>query len=997
MPDPTRPTRDVPSRDASEGGAGSLVAFPGPRPAERPPDNLPLQLTSFVGREREMAEVKRLLANQRLLTLTGPGGCGKTRLVLRVAQDLVEEFEDGVWLVELASLSDPAVMAQTVAFTLGVREQPGRSLTETLADYLRPREMLLVLDNCEHLVEACADLTDALLRACPGLRILATSRETLGIAGETSWLVPSLSLPAGRHPPAIEEMPRYEAVRLFIERTTAVLPGFTLTDRNTQAVAQVCQRLDGIPLAIELAAARARVLAVEQIAARLDGCFRLLAAGSRTALPRHRTLRATIDWSHELLSEEERALFRGLSVFAGGFTLEAVEAVCAGEGIEEDEVLDLLSHLVDKSLVVVEERGGEARYRLLETVRQYGHEKLLESEAAEAIRRRHASFFLALAEEVEPKLKGGESRLWLERLEIEHDNLRAALRWAADAGEVETQLRLAGALWWFWLRNGHLSEGRRWLEDALERVEASARTAARAKVLWGAGFLAFSQVSHPAARSRLEESAGICREIGDRRGLASALSFMSLVMAHQGDPAEARPLAEEGVRLFREDGGDRWGLAIALTNMGVVAEAQADYELAIPLFEQSAAILRELGDKWPLSLPLRHLGIVTSRQGDYVRAERLYKESLASLRELGEKWLISLCLEELAGVACAQGQHARAARLWGAEETICEAIGATVRALYRADYDRGVAAARAGLGEEAFEAAWAQGRAMTLEEAIAHALDEPTTPQQEEDTPSPAAPTASAEAKAPPELRIFALGPARVERGEETLASSEWTYAKSRELLFYLLAHPSRTKAQIGLALWPEASPSQLRSTFHNVLHHLRHALGRPEWVVFEKGRYSFNRSLGYFYDVEAFESKLAQARRAEDEAPAQAIPYLKEAVELYGGGFLEDSAESEWAFVRQEELRRTYQEALLGLGRLLFAEGRYAEAVEAYRRLIGHDTLLEEAHRELMRCQARMGERGRALRHYRDLLELLREELGSSPAPETSELYERLRRGEDI
>ena len=287
---------------------------------------------------------------------------------------------------------------------------------------------------------------------------------------------------------------------------------------------------------------------------------------------------------------------------------------------------------------------------------------------------------------------------------------------------------------------------------------------------------------------------------------------------------------------------------------------------------------------------------------------------------------------------------------------------------------------------------------MTLEGAIACALDEPTaTPQHEEDTPSPTAPTAAAEAKAPPELRIFALGPARVYRGEEALASSEWTYAKSRELLFYLLGHPSRTKAQIGLDLWPEASPSQLRSTFHNVLHHLRQALGRSEWVLFEKGRYAFNRSLDYFYDVEAFESKLAQARRVEDEAPAQAIPRLKEAVELYGGDFLEDCAESEWAFVRQEELRRTYQEALLELGRLLFAQNRYGEAAKAYRKAIEHDHYLESAHRELMRCQARMGERGQALRHYRDLIELLRKELGSSPAPETTELYERLRRGEVI
>jgi predicted ATPase/DNA-binding SARP family transcriptional activator len=999
MPNAIHPPDDTPSPDAPESDPRRLVAFPRPPASKHPSHNLPLELSTFIGREREMAEVKRLLASTRLLTLTGPGGCGKTRLALAVARDLVGSFEEGIWLAELASLSDPELVAQTVASILGVRDQPGHPLAKTLSDYLQPRQLLLILDNCEHLIEACAELAGTLLRTCPDLKVLATSREPLGITGETGWLVPSLSVPDLYHPRTPESLARYEAVRLFVERAAAAAPSFTLTDRNATAMGRVCQHLDGIPLAIELAAARVRALTVEQISQRLNDCFSLLTSGSRVALPRHRTLRATIGWSYELLGQEEQILFQRLSVFSGGFTLEAVEEVCSGEGIKRNEILDVLSRLVDKSLVLVAEpRDGEARYRLLETVRQYGREKLLESGLAEAIRERHAIFFLSLAEEVEPKLKGAESRLWLEWLEAEHDNMRAALRWAADTGEAKTELRLAGALWWFWLRYGYLSEGRKWLEGTLERAEPSAHARARAKVLWGAGFLAFSQVNHPSARSRLEESAEISRKLGDKRGLAYALSFLSLVLTHQGDLASARPPAEDSIRLFREDGEDRWGLGIALTNMGVVLEAHADYDLAVSLFEESATIFRELGDMWPLSIPLRHLGIVASRRGDHVRAEELYRESLAALRELGEKWLISLCLEELAGAACAQGEYDRAARLWGAEETISEAIGATVRALYRADYDRGVEAGRAGLGEEAFKAAWEEGRAMTLEEALAYALDEPAELHEEKNVVRSSAQTASVEVRVPPELRIFALGAARVYRGEYALTPSDWGYAKPRELLYYLLSHPPRTKEQIGLALWPEASTSQLRSSLHRTLHHLRKALGGPEWISFEKGRYSFNRSLEYFYDVANFETKLSAARKVEAKAPARAISLLQEALELYGGDFLEDlTVEGEWALSRQEELMREYQEALLSLGELLYGERRYAQAAEVYRKVIAHDSYLEGAHRELMRSYAALGERGQALKHYQSLVELLREELGSSPTLETTGLYERLRQGADI
>lgn len=701
-----------------------------------PKSNLPAQLTSLIGREREIAEVKRLLAEHRLLALTGSGGCGKTRLALAVAFEVVQEFDDGVWLVELASLSDPDLVPQAVASTLGVREVQDRPLTETLSKHLGFRKMLLVLDNCEHLVESCAALANTLLRACPNLRILVTSREALGIAGERAWLVPSLSLPGSQNLPPLEELAHYEAVRLFVERAAAAASTFELTERNAPAVAELCQRLGGIPLAIELAAARVRVLSVEQIASRLDHCFSLLTGGSRMALPRHRTLRATIDWSHDLLSEKEKALFRRLSVFAGGFTVEAAEKVCGGEGIEREEVLDLLTRLVDKSLVLVAERDGEARYRLLETVRQYGWEKLSESGEVEAVRWHHARFFLALAEEVEPKINTADRRLWLGRLEVEHDNLRAALRWTANAGETETGLRLGGALFWFWLHSGYWSEGRRWLEGAL--TGTSARTAARAKVLYGAGVLAWAQGDHATARSRLEESVAIWRELGDEQDIAYALHFLGLAVLGQGEPVRARSLAQESVEIFRK-GEDEFGLAQSLSTLGLVIMAQGeDYALASSLQEESVAISRKTGDYWVLSLALRNLGFAAFRQGDYDRAVALFKESLAVLRQLGEKFFTTRSLEYLAAVLAMSGDHGRAARLFGAGEALREEIGAAVLPFYQVDYDHGVAVAQAQLGEEAFAAAWAQGRAMTPEQAIEYALEEGHEPEEpEEPEPSP--------------------------------------------------------------------------------------------------------------------------------------------------------------------------------------------------------------------------------------------------------------------
>jgi non-specific serine/threonine protein kinase len=410
------------------------------------PDNLPLELSSFVDREREVAEVRRLLGDNRLLTLTGPGGCGKTRLALAVASEVAGDVEDGAWWVGLAPLSDQNLISQAIAQALKVREQPGFSLTETLADSLREKRLLLVLDNCEHLIEACARFAHTMLSSCRRLRILATSRETLGVAGEADWRVPSLTVPEVDHPPSVEDAAHYEAIRLFVERARSKLSSFSLTLENARAVAEVCRKLDGIPLAIELAAARVPMLSVERISERLENPLELLSAGDRTAEPRQRTLRATLQWSHELLSEPEQVLFRRLSVFAGGWTLDAAEAVCAGEGIEREEVLNLLSRLGDKSLVVAGAGGpkGALRYRMLEPVRQYARELLEESGEAGRLREQHAGHYLALAEEAQPELKGAKQGEWLGRLEREHGNLRTALGWSVDGGVCRTRIALGG-------------------------------------------------------------------------------------------------------------------------------------------------------------------------------------------------------------------------------------------------------------------------------------------------------------------------------------------------------------------------------------------------------------------------------------------------------------------------------------------------------------------------------------------------------------------------
>jgi non-specific serine/threonine protein kinase len=750
--------------------------------------NLPAQLSSFFGREAEVEEVKRLLGTTRLLTLTGAGGVGKTRLALEVGVRVLDECPDGVWLVELAALSDPDFLAQTVATALGMRETPGRSPMDAVLVYLHERAAVLLLDNCEHLIAACARLVDTLLRACSRVRILATSREALAIAGETAWRVPSLRLPdPARGEANFEVLLGNEAVRLFAERAAAALPGFTLTESNAYAVARVCRRLDGIPLAIELAAARVRAFSVEEVESRLDDRFRLLTGGSRAALPRQQTLRAAVDWSYDLLSQGERALLRRLSVFAGGWTLAAAESVCAGGGLESGDVLDLLPQLVDKSLIVAEGRGGETRYGLLETIRQYARDRHLESGEAESVRDRHLGYFLDLAEEGDAHLRGPEQMSWLGRLEGEHDNLRAALAWCREpTGDAVKGLRLAGALAYFWFIRGYWTEGHRWLRDSLAQVEApglaEADRRARARALVGVALVPDMR-DFRFGLTGAEHGLALYREIGDRRGAAFALTILSIAAGVGRDPARARALAEESVALWRELGGT-WDLAWAATNLGERAYRLGDDAAARAAYEEALALYREAGERYLIAGPLVGLGEVALREGDLPRAKKLFAEALASAREVDYKQFVALAgrrlarialvegdyqtatahlreslqtlrdfgelglatswLLDFAEIAAAVGRSVGAARLLGAADALQESRGAETR-LFRSRFERQVPAVRATLPEAEFAAAWAEGAAMTPDQALAEAREFAGTlqPDEEQLVAAPAPPDVS--------------------------------------------------------------------------------------------------------------------------------------------------------------------------------------------------------------------------------------------------------------
>jgi predicted ATPase len=758
--------------------------------------NLPVQLSSFVGRQRELAELRALLDAARLVTLTGTGGAGKTRLALALAADVAHAYRDGAWFVDLAPLADDALVPGAALAALGARQAPGQEPLAALCEHLRGRDALLLLDNCEHLLTPCARVAETVLRACPGVRVLATSREPLGVGGETVYVVPSLGLPGPDEGADPASLGSYEAVHLFVERAGSALPSFGLTHENAAAVARVCQRLDGIPLALELAAARVRVLTVEQIDRRLGGTpgpFALLTGGSRGAVARQQTLRAAVDWSHDLLAEPERILLRRLGVFAGGWTLETAEAVCADEGaavtdaerpalIGAEDVLDLLTALVDKSLVVAEAPGrGDARYRLLETIRAYALERLADAGEVAAIGARHTAYYMAMAEEAEPALFGPDARRWLDRLAREQDNLGAVLRRCIDEGAAEPGLRTATALCFAW---GRGSQGpgevyawrvgllRGWLGGLLALPAASGRTAARARALAWAGVLAIvtDEPDLDLGRRFCTEALEIARELGDQRGAAWALCGQAALRHAAGDTAGAVEVAAEALTLARAC-GQRW-LTVFLHHyyVGNVFFKREEYAAAAAAFTEILALAREAGDLRATALMLERLGNTAFELGDPAGARASYVEARAAYKELGDRVgaanalqglglvalvagddqaalaLLTECLIEqrdlsqprwlaktFEGLACVAAMRAgsdtdttasarRAMRLAGAADALREREGPARSTRQRATLERWLTTAGTALGDESAAVTRAQGRAMTLDQAIADAL-----------------------------------------------------------------------------------------------------------------------------------------------------------------------------------------------------------------------------------------------------------------------------------
>jgi predicted ATPase/DNA-binding CsgD family transcriptional regulator len=731
----------LPARRPAPGPAGSPVPVLGART-----DNLPAPFASFVGRERQLEELARLLAANRLVTLTGAPGVGKTRLGVQLANQLRTGYAGGVWMVELADLDEPALMASAVARSLGVSEIE-RPPIDALVEDLRDRELLLVLDNCEHLLDACAALAAALLTGCPGVRVLATSRQALGLTGEIGWQVPPLSVPG---PPVLTHEPvrdapspsaqqtaadplrallASEAGRLFVERARAARASFDLTEENAAAVGEICRRVDGIPLAIELAAARIGHLAPRQIADRLDDRFRLLARGRSSPSLRHDTLRSLVDWSHDLLSAPEQVVFRRMAVFAGGWTLEAAEAVCGGGARGEasplaprPSSLDALAGLVDKSLVVVDEQPGALRYAFHETIRHYAHERLDESGEGTEVRRLHAEYYLELAEDAAPRLFGTELQPLLDVLDQEHDNLRLALRWACEAGESDVGPRLAGALWRFWQVRGYLREGRAWLERLLASAMPAERTSARARALNAIGFLAFLQGDYATARPLLAESVEIWRALDDRRGLVESLTNYGVLLRCIGDGGQARRALEEAIAASRALGDRAWE-GRALNKLARLTYYEGDLDRARALHEGGIATVRQAGNAWDVAIALGDLGDVLHAQGDDAAARRHYAESLQLWLELGDERGVAQGLEGFAILAAADAQPERAVHLISAARALRERITEPSSPSRRAALEQLLDAARAKLGA-AYGAVWASGQAATPAEAVAEAVSD---------------------------------------------------------------------------------------------------------------------------------------------------------------------------------------------------------------------------------------------------------------------------------
>jgi len=1047
--------------------------------------HFPLTPTRFIGRANEIESLAQQLESAQLVTLVGAGGCGKTRLAIECAQRVAANFADGAFFIDLAPLDNAALLPATLAAALGVRDQADQALGETLLYALAEKNLLLLFDNCEHLSAACAELIAALLDGCPRTSILATSREPLNLPAEKVFVIAPLQI--------------YEAMELFADRAHNASAWFERSAANENAIAEICARLDNLPLALELAAARVKMLAPAQIAARLDARFQFLKNQTANA-PRQMTLRALLDWSYKLLSDDERALFQRLGVFAASFALEAVERVTTDDSPQTAATLDVLTQLVEKSLVGVEPGAVETRYRLLETMREYAREKLAANGTWANARAQHLTYYVEFAERAAAQLSSTGQVEWTKRLDVEQDNLRAALQSALDLQQTEMGLRLANALWRYWNTRGHFYEGKRWFDALTQQDTTHVAAAVRARAFFSLGALYYRVGALERGQQFGEAALEMQRALHDEAGMVLTLNLLGIIASDRAEYARAETFHQQALTLRRAM-NDQWGMTASLNNLGLTARAQGKFKMARQYYAESLELKRALTSQSDIAIGLNNLGEMELLSGNYARSAALLQESVALCQTLGDEYTLALALlnlsvtqralgnrdaarrenlellalarrigdredealalvnladmareendlaqaatlheravsllrpekhlrlisfalnglgtvrrlqgdlltatrhhyealqiyraahnrlgiaetlEGLAGVAAAWNEFARALAWLGAAREMRDEMGTPIYAFDQPLVDETATHAQQNLGEGAAQAALARGRALTLETILVEmdAWHARVTQPKAMDAL---------------ELDCYAFGETRVFRHGELLNSKAWRYAQAREIVFYLLTRGAVAKEQLALDLYPDASPEQIRSTLHRVLHHARRALGKREWILFEDEQYSFQRALPYAYDVERFTQALAEASaRKTGDAYLEA---LQRAVNVYGGDFLVDM-ESEWATCERATRREQFFDAAAKLGAGYFGARRYSEASAVYEKIISQDNLNEDAQRALMQCFAKMGETPRALRQYETLKHILRDELGAEPARETRLLYEKLKRSESI